>query len=862
MALNAGTKLGPYEIVSPLGAGGMGEVYRARDARLGRDVAIKVLPAEFSTDAQRRSRFEQEARAASALNHPNIIGVYDIGTSDAHVWVAMELVEGRTLRDMIESGRIPPSRTLEIGTQIADGLARAHAAGIVHRDLKPENVMISKDGFVKILDFGLAKLTTATDGNVSDLPTAAPRTDAGTIMGTAGYMSPEQALGRSVDFRSDQFSFGTILYEMATGKSPFLRDSAPQTLTAIIEDDPEPIGTLSPRTPPPLRWIVDRCLAKEPDDRYASTRDLARDLKSIRDHLSEASSSDAAGPAEPRRRPRASRGYLAGAAALAVFLAAGAGLAGYRLRKSSAPVFHRLTYRRGTIRAARFAPGGASVVYSAAWEGDPIHIFTVRPDNSESIPLPAPDAILFSVSSTGEMAIGLRPAFYSGFVWKTTLARVPLSGGTPREVLEDVDAADWSPDGSTIAVSHLVGGKSLLEYPIGKVLYSTSGWISHLRVSPRGDRVAFLDHPIRNDDGGAVTVVDAGGRRTVLSKGWTTAEGLAWSRDGSEVWFSATRENAARAVYAVSLSGKERLVLPTPRTLTLDDIAADGRLLMSEDDERMVVRALPPGGKEDHELSYLDWTLVRDLSADGKTLLFDESGEGGGPTFSVFLRNTETASVVRLGAGSAVALSPDGQWVLSSSFDNTQLMLLPARAGQPRTLTTPSLRYGGIGSFFPKGNRIVVAAQEGNRGFRLYVQDLAGGKPQAVSPEGVGSSLTPVSPDGAWIATKTADDRVYLFPSSGSGAGREVPGSEPGDWPIRFTADGRGLYVFQRGQFPCDLLRVDLATGRRERVFTFKAPEAAGLASINRALVTPDGRSYAYSYLRTLSDLFAVENVK
>ncbi|HWC64882.1 MAG TPA: serine/threonine-protein kinase, partial [Thermoanaerobaculia bacterium] len=275
MSLSSGTRLGPYEILAPLGAGGMGEVYRARDSRLGRDVAVKVLPPEFAADSQRRARFEQEARAASALNHPHIVSIFDIGSSEAGLYVAMELVEGKTLREFLESGRIPVSRSLELATQVAEGLARAHSAGIVHRDLKPENVMISRDGFAKILDFGLAKIAPARSADASSLPTMAPQaTDVGTVLGTVGYMSPEQASGRSVDFRSDQFSLGTLLYEMAAGKRPFHRATAAQTMAAIIQEDPEPIATLNSKVPPPLRWIVDRCLAKDPEARYASTTDL------------------------------------------------------------------------------------------------------------------------------------------------------------------------------------------------------------------------------------------------------------------------------------------------------------------------------------------------------------------------------------------------------------------------------------------------------------------------------------------------------------------------------------------------------------------------------------------------------------
>ena len=291
MTLPVGSRLGPYEILAPLGAGGMGEVYRARDARLGREVALKVLPAELSDNADRLSRFEQEARSASALNHPNIVTVHDIGRSDSTSYIAMELVDGRTLRELSAPGALPVRRVLAIACQIADGLAKAHAAGIVHRDLKPENVMVSKDGFVKILDFGLAKLVEPESGGVSVMPTLAkPETHPGVVMGTVGYMSPEQASGEPLDFRSDQFSFGSILYEITTGQKPFQRKTAAETMSAIIREDPEPIGKVRAEAPPPLRWIVERCLAKDPEERYVSTRDLARELASVRDHASEITS--------------------------------------------------------------------------------------------------------------------------------------------------------------------------------------------------------------------------------------------------------------------------------------------------------------------------------------------------------------------------------------------------------------------------------------------------------------------------------------------------------------------------------------------------------------------------------------------
>ncbi len=322
MPLRTGQRLGPYEIVAPLGAGGMGEVYRARDPRLQREIAIKVLPAAVASDPERLKRFEKEARAASALNHPNLVTIHDIGSADGVEYIAMELVDGRTLREALADGAVPIRTLLSIAAQASDGLAKAHGAGIVHRDLKPENVMVTRDGFVKILDFGLAKLTQPEDSSgATAARTVSGGTEPGIVIGTVGYMSPEQALGKALDFRSDQFSFGSILYEMATGKRAFARGNTPETLTAILREEPEPIGSIAPVTPAPLRWVIERCLAKSPDDRYASTRDLARDLATLKDHLSETSGVAAAATARLRAgTPIWMRVALAALAALAGIL--------------------------------------------------------------------------------------------------------------------------------------------------------------------------------------------------------------------------------------------------------------------------------------------------------------------------------------------------------------------------------------------------------------------------------------------------------------------------------------------------------------------------------------------------------------
>src|SRR5512135_93316 len=514
MTVVAGSRLGPYEILSPLGAGGMGEVYRARDAKLGREIAIKVLPASVAEDEGRRLRFEQEARSASALNHPNILTIYDIGEAEGSLYIAMELVEGRTLRELVASGEpLPTRRLLDLAVQVAEGLAKAHGAGIVHRDLKPENLMVSRDGYVKILDFGLAKLTEPVSQDESIAPTAiAAPTEPGTVMGTAGYMSPEQASGQPVAFRSDQFSVGAILYEMATGKRAFQRQTGAEALVAIIREEPEPLSQAAPKAPAPVRWIVEGLLAKDPDDRYTSTRDLARDLESLREHLSETSASGGLPAAEPtmaRRRGWALPAALALAAGIALGFAVRGIVSG---RAGETETFQPLTYQRGAILNARFAPDGQNVVYSAAWEGRPLEIFSTRVDSTESRPLGLPPGDVLSISSNGELLVSLGRRYVAGYETIGTLARVPLGGGAPRAVLENVEDADWSPDGKDIAVTRRVGNRSRLEYPVGRVLYEAPGWVSCVKVSPDGRYLAFIDHPRGADNDGFVKIIDTAGK--------------------------------------------------------------------------------------------------------------------------------------------------------------------------------------------------------------------------------------------------------------------------------------------------------------------------------------------------------------
>ncbi len=862
MSLTPGTKLGPYEILAPLGAGGMGEVYRARDERLKREVAVKVLPAELAADGDRRSRFEREARAASGLSHPNILTIYDIGSADATVYIAMELIDGQTLKDLTASGPVPTKKMLDLAVQIADGLAAAHAAGIVHRDLKPQNVMISKHGYAKILDFGLAKLVTPDKGEVSGALTAADATRPGMVMGTAGYMSPEQASGRELDFRSDQFSFGSILYELATGKRAFERGTTAETLTAIIREEPAPVAQVNPRTPAPLRWLIERCLSKDPEDRFGTTRDLARDLADLRDHLSEAPSTgeisrEVLAASAPKRH------LWPALAALALLVAGlGAGLfAGRRLWFTPLPSFHQLTFRRGEVGGSRFAPDGQTILYSAAWDGRPMEIFSTRTDSSESRPFGLADAEVLAISRTGELAVSLHRRLLTGFVRTGTLAQTGLAGGgATRDVQEDVQWADWAPEGQSLAVVRDVGAHNRLEFPIGKVLYETTGWVSHPRVAPKGDLVAFLDHPVQGDDGGAVAIVDRSGKKKTLTDLFATAAGLAWSPEG-EVWFTAAPIGNNRALYSVTPSGRPRLRARVTGNLTIQDIFRDGRLLMTQAIERQGIIALPPGEQKERDLSWLDWSSGTDMSLDGRTVLFTESGSGGGEGYSVYLRKTDGSPAVRLGEGSTYGLSPDGKWALAirALTSDPQMVLYPTGAGEPRPLPNNGLRIQNA-NWVPGGKRILFEAAEPGHGVRLFLLDLETGKSRPLTPEGYRLFVASVSPDAKSAVVLGPDRRVYLYSMDG-GEPTAIPAIGPLDRVVGWSADGR-VNLLRLAEVPARVFRLDVATGRVEPWKQIVPADAAGVSGVGRVCLTPDGASYVYNYTRVLSDLYVVDGLK
>ena len=870
---NSGAKLldkeiGHYRIKSLLGVGGMGEVYLADDFLLNRKVALKVVPKYMIEEEDQLRRFRQEAQASSALNHPNILTIHAFGTESGSNYIVSEFVDGATLRERILSG-MSVKDSLDIAAQIALALAAAHEAGIIHRDIKPDNIMIRRDGLVKVLDFGLAKLTEKnkeihiTD---SESPTQAQIvTSPGFAMGTAYYMSPEQIRGRGIDARADIWSLGVVLYEMLTGQKPFVGESNIEVMSAILKEEPRDFAETETKAGHALQKIVRICLEKKPERRFHSAHDLGVALESLSTSTSANTRFDglldvsASGPQKALRPVSRERlaWILAGAFAL---LALASGSYAWRLYSSQGKqlVFRQLNFRREAVFQAVFAPDGKTVVYSAATEGNTPEIFTLHPDFPAPQPLGVRGMHLLDISKSGELAILMDAKYVWHRTFTGTLARMPLVGGAPRQVMEGVRHAAFSPDGSQLAIIREFEGKDRLEFPIGKVLVEVSGYMSDLRISPDGKHIAFFEHPRKWDDRGSINLVDLDGNKRMLSDGYWSERGIAWAPDGSEVLFSASISGGAFTIFAASIDGSIRVANQSPGGLILQDIARDGRWLTNRIDYRYQAFAHTPGMQEDRELSWLRTSHSKVLSQDGQTLLFMETSIGS--NYAVCIRKTDGSPLVRLGEGTPTDLSPDNKSVLAFiSSKPPRLVVYPTGAGETRELDPGNLADYSTAQWFRDGTRILIGGNEAGQGRRFFVQDASGGAPRAVTPEGTRDGR--LSPDGKLLLARGAGDKYYLYSLDG-GDPRAVPWLTGADVVIQWSADGRSWFVYTGSAIPCRVEIVNVETGRRE-LHKEIAPELrTGLLAVRPTFITDDLQSYAYTTYQQVSTLFVTDGYK
>ena len=869
----AGRNLGPYRLDVLIGAGAMGEVYRAWDGRLSRPVAIKVLSARVvavasPTQTQERARrLEAEARAAAAISHPNVVTTYDVGNSDGVAFIVSELIEGESLRSVIDRGAVSLPVALDLGLQLARGLAAAHAQGVIHRDLKPNNLLVA-GGTLKILDFGLAKLS----GELGrDLDDTAP----GTVLGTSGYLSPEQARGEPAEPQSDLFAVGAILYELVTGERAFEGATYAERLSSVLRDAPRRLdvahlGALAP--------VVARCLEKDARRRFQSAQDLAWVLEGLAerstDRAAQPAPTDQATPtdqpflAAPTAPSVSRRTLLAATAAAAV----GGALLGrwlgraHRSSGASAAVSQQLTYRLGRIGNGRFTRDGGSVIYSAAWDGGPLSIYTTRLGGGGTRALDLPSADVLAVSARGELALCVGRRYVDGFHASGQLAIAPLEGGVPRVLADDIQQADFVPDAgsvqpgesSTLAVVRRAGQIFRLELPLGSPLLE-GGWLSYPRVSPDGARVAVLRHPSPQDDRGEVVIVErATGEQRTLSGGWSSVSGLAWSPTGQALWFAATRQGGNNALHAVTLDGRESSVAQTTGRLRLHDLASDGRAMVSLDNWRLCMRVHPPGATGEIDGSLSDLSMVSDISADGRTLVVGEFGEAELAS-GAYLRPSDGGPSLRLGDGFPMSLANDGRRVLALPANGSRQLLSYATSGGVAGEIAIAPIDEILWARWLGDQHAVVSGSAKARPPRLWLVATSdgGAAPRPITDEG-SAGQAHVSRDASRIAFVDGSGRLVVTPVDAGGAGAPgvVPGTYRGELVCGWCADDTAVFIRSQN-LPLQIRRVDLASGRSTPHAEITPPRL-GLKGLDALAISAAGDAYAYSYGEELSRLYAI----
>jgi serine/threonine protein kinase len=896
--LSANARLGHYEIKSVLGVGGMGEVYRARDTRLNRDVAIKVLLEEGIVNADSRSRFEREARAVAALNHPNIVVVHDFGVEAGQQYIVSELIEGESLRSLLTGKPIPARKLLDIATQVADGLAAAHAAGIVHRDLKPENIMLTRDGRVKILDFGLARHSPSKDSSAGDLePTSAPDatrhlTHEGAVMGTASYMSPEQAVGKAVDYRTDQFSFGLILYELASGKRAFARNSAVETMAAIVREDPP---ALEEKLPAPLKWIIDRCLAKEPEQRYESTRDLYRDLRNLRDRFSEAYSSTALAPVSVQRKQQRQRVVRASVCAACLLL----GGFSVDLLKPSGQDMSNYRYTPFSSDASYpvWSPDGTAAAYAGKVDG--IDQVFLRYLNS-----PAPVQLTHEKQAVDPVGWSSDRSHLIVLEWADRkespyykLYSVPTVGGD-LDFIMDVDRPPCavSPDGKVFAT--LVQGTNAgdmynvaISDPIGSPLrtYTPAPFASkeiynhpQLGFSPDGKKIMLIRAGDDSRQEAWLLSYPAGGKppRRTLEKlpnlqgtptfSWmpdnrhVVVEQAAEQDSPAHLWMADTESNDLTPIttgnaqeYAPAVAPDGRSLLYVQRNYSRDVVSvslADGS-----------ARTLITTGREEDMAGWaakaqrLAWVTNRN----GPSEIWVRSSDDTD-------RPAVTSAQFPDGRNKWFvnpALSPDGDRLVFtriSSDGATHLWLMSVAGGSPVRLTNnqQGAEYGSTLS--PDGSRYVYIYSFAGKASLMTVRTSGNAAPVALKDD-VLYYLCDWSPAGDWITYRDEKGWNLISPD---GKRSKFLGNVDTSY-LAFSKDGKLLYGIQTSltsaeQDRATLFSLDPVTLTQKTIKELGKdlrPTYAFRPGIRFSLA-PDGKSIVYSTAKSRNDLWMLQGYR
>jgi Tol biopolymer transport system component/predicted Ser/Thr protein kinase len=822
MSVSTGARLGPYEILGPLGAGGMGEVYRAQDARVDRTVALKVLPEEFFEDPERRGRFEREAKLLASLNHPGIATLHSFEEVSGRHILVMELLEGETLRAALAGAKVSTKKALEWARQIARGLAAAHEKGIVHRDLKPENVFVTRDGRLKILDFGLAKASEGEKGgDTTNLPTATRGTEPGVVMGTLGYMSPEQVKGKPADARSDIFSFGAILYEMLSGQRAFHRDTAAETISAILREDPPDLSTTNQNVPPGLERLVAHCLEKNPEQRFHSAHDLAFDLESV----SGASGARAATPSAAgwHARPRAGSAVLLGAGlAAGVLLGAVGARALFRPRASAPPEFQVLTYS-GRDRQPSVSPDGKTIVFESSRDGRSRIWVKQVAGGTEAVLTEGPD---FSprFAPDGSAVLFIRTSPEGSAVY-----RVPLLGGEARRIIAPADEADWAPDGKDIAFVrtelqgsamgsslHLVAVDGANERTVASVKERV---LSYLRFSPDGRTLAALEGQGTGTNVPKIVLFPVDGkpprRLETLQTGAVT--GFAWNGDGRTLVLVSSVSNG--------LGGSR-----TAHVALMDVRTASTRTLFSGLDFGFGVEAFGPGALV--LVSAARRSNLREVSlakpADGGRWL------------------TRGGSIDR-----QPVYAPDGEWVAFSSnrTANQDLWEVSTKTGAVRRLTEgPADDFD---PFFTRDGKRLVFSSNRSGHFEIWSAARDGSGARRVTDDGVDAENASATPDGQWIVYASGNPEkrgIWKARADGSAATRLVAG--PAILP-EISPDGSlvpyvtvGVPSRRAGNAARNTIAVVRLTDGAP--LPFEAVVTGEMPNIGRHRWTPDGRALVF----------------